>query len=234
MIYSIFIYNSSSGLLMWDKTFEDISHGKAEMFSSFFSAIKSFVQEMVLKGENTLKTIEMGNYILKITNIKVKNKKSAIDLVLIADKDDEKKLKKVVPGITKVILDRSALFEDWIGGERKIFNVMDQPIVEAISKVKGLLTSGKSILDDQSEVLHSIWNKKKDEKVIDPEIIGNLNKEREFLFSKINDTTKIVKKIELINNVIVIDQKLRDETRFIEDQNLKIKFDKEFSDIKMK
>ena len=57
MLYTIFLYQSESGLLFYDKNFQDISDGKMELFSSFFSALKSFIGEMILDGEKELKNM---------------------------------------------------------------------------------------------------------------------------------------------------------------------------------
>jgi len=54
MIYTIFLYQSHTGLLIYDKSFQEINTGKMEMFSSFFLTIKSFVSQLVLDGSNLL------------------------------------------------------------------------------------------------------------------------------------------------------------------------------------
>ncbi|MCP4761721.1 MAG: hypothetical protein GY870_08065 [archaeon] len=227
MIYSIFIYSSISGLLMWEKSFEDVSAGKLEMFSSFFSAIKSFIQEMVLKGDNELKTIEMGDYILKINSISSLN----IDLVAIASKDDEKKLKKVFPQINKILKQNSILFEGTWDGQQNKFKILNTPILNVIANVKGLIDKSETITDGQSEILKSIWSFKEE---IDPSIRSELNEDREYLRKKLEKTNKIVEKNKILTQIIELDEKLRDDTVFIEDQSLKNKFDHEISDIKMK
>ena len=56
MLYSLFIYQSHSGLLIWDKSFEkQMDSQRVELFSSFFSAIQTFVKEGDL-AESILKT----------------------------------------------------------------------------------------------------------------------------------------------------------------------------------
>ena len=69
MLYTIFLYQSESGLLFYDKSFQDISDGKMDLFSSFFSALKSFIGEIVLDGAKELKNIELGDYTVLITSI---------------------------------------------------------------------------------------------------------------------------------------------------------------------
>jgi hypothetical protein len=225
MIYSIFVYNTESGLLMWDKSFEDISHGKMELFSSFFSAIKSFIQEMVLKGGNELKTIEMGNYLLKVQGIP----KIGIDIVVISDKEDLKKLNKMIPDLEKVLMEKGTLFKEW-NGEKRMLAVLDQPLLNIINNAK-LSTNSSSIVDNQSEVLRSIWSKKG---VLDTQILENCKKERELLKERYPKATTILNKIGFMNSILELDQKLCDDKQFLVDQALKLKLDKEFEDIKMK
>ncbi|HEY0090639.1 MAG TPA: hypothetical protein VGB37_17440, partial [Candidatus Lokiarchaeia archaeon] len=60
------LYQQESGLLLYDKNFQDISEGKMELFSGFFAALKSFVSEMVLEGSKDLKNIELGDYSVEL------------------------------------------------------------------------------------------------------------------------------------------------------------------------
>ena len=55
---------------MYDKSFQDVSSGKMELFSSFFSAVKTFISEIVLEGSKELKNIEMGDYTIVVSSIK--------------------------------------------------------------------------------------------------------------------------------------------------------------------
>ena len=66
MLYTIFLYQSESGLLLFDKSFQDISSGKMELFSSFFSALKAFIGEMIIEGSTELKNISLGDYTVLI------------------------------------------------------------------------------------------------------------------------------------------------------------------------
>ena len=74
MLYSLFIYQVKTGLLLWEKSFENDMDHKSELFSSFFSAIQSFLREMILQGTHHqdsrgLAGIDMGNFVVKITEI---------------------------------------------------------------------------------------------------------------------------------------------------------------------
>jgi hypothetical protein len=225
MIYSIFVYSEASGLLMWDKHFEDISSGKMEMFSSFFSAIKSFIGEMI-KGANELKSIQMGDYVINITSLK----KIGVDLVFIADNDDEKKLKKIIPPISDILLQHKELFASW-NGDRTIFSVLDQSIINIVSQNKNTKSQQSFLVDNQSEILRALWSNSKE---LDPKLKENLKKERDFLYKKIQDPTELSQKLANINKIMELDQQLMDQPSFLKDQQIQIKLEKEFQDAKLK
>ena len=156
MIYSLFLYQSKSGLLLYDKNFQDVSDGKLEMFSAFFSALKSFISEMVLSGSKELKNIELGDYFVLITFIP----ETESDLVIIADKEDNKTINKLVPKLVRIILNYKELFINW-DQRVKTFKILDKPLTELILSKKKLV-EGTSLIEKQEVVLKSIWSHKKD------------------------------------------------------------------------
>ncbi len=212
-----------------EKSFEDINPENLDMFSSFFSAIRSFVQEMVAEGE--LKTIEMGKYILRLQSIE----EIAVDLVILADRGDGKRLKKVFDKISKILLEKKQFFDEW-DGDVKIFKIFEHPIMKVIYNTKNLTksTDTSSLLDNQSEVLQSMWSTIRSEEASDKTVFENLKKEREFFRRKLKKTNHLIRKIEIIDTILDIDKKLRGNSQFIEDQNLKINYQKELRDIKIK
>jgi hypothetical protein len=158
MLYSIFLYESTTGLLVWDRNFDSTKPDQIEMFSSFFSAIKTFVKEMILKGgvAETLKNIEMGTHIITIWALK----DYGYDLVFIADRDDEKNIKKVAPKIVEVLNAHKDLFQEKFDGHVKKFQVLTAPIEEALSKQKGLIDQKKSLVEDKDAFIKQLFNKR--------------------------------------------------------------------------
>jgi hypothetical protein len=202
MLYSLFIYQTDSGLLLWDKSFEkDMDSRRVELFSSFFSAIQSFVKEMITTGSKGLKNIEMGNFSVNITNIP----KLGLDIVAIIDKGDEKPLTKFVPKILKLLQDHGEIFRDW-DGNRARFKVLDLEIFQIIQGESGLIGS-KTLTENRSEILSSIMEKLPD---LEKGQREQYEKERDFLTDKFQNTTSITKKIELLNSIENISQKLKD------------------------
>ena len=209
MLYTLFIYQSSSGLLMYDKNFQDISSGKMELFSSFFSAIKSFVKEIVLGGDTQLKALEMGDYTIMISSIDdIKS-----DLVLIADKDDTKTINKLIPKVIKILLKHQEVFLEW-NGNKHAFAGLDQPLSELILSQKKLMGE-KSLVENAENVLKSMWAHKGE---LSPQARDGLNQEKDFLISRGEKTTNLLRKLSIAEKVLEISEQLKDDTGFIKYQ----------------
>lgn len=209
MIYSLFLYQSNSGLLLYDKNFQDVSDGKLEMFSAFFSALKSFISEMVLSGSKELKNIELGDYFVLITSIP----ETESDLVIIADKEDNKTINKLVPKLVRIILNYKELFINW-DQRVKTFKILDKPLTELILSKKKLV-EGTSLIEKQEVVLKSIWSHKKD---LSAEEKQNLINEKEVLQKKLLKADDFKEKLALTEKLIQISSKLKDEEEFIQFQ----------------
>lgn len=228
MIYSIFIYQSHTGLLIYDKSFQDISAGKMEMFSSFFSAIKTFVSELVL-GESLgrskeLTSIELKDYTVLITSLpKVK-----VDMVIIADKEDSKSVNKVIPKLIKLLNKYEQLFLSWDGNKDE-FSILDHPLTELI--IANVKVVRKSLLEHPDQMLKSIWAHKKQ---LSRENVENLIQERDLLIYKIENTGNLTRKMSMAEAVVDLSEKLKDETTFLKYQNEVNKLKNEIKDVEFK
>ncbi len=228
MIYSIFIYQSHTGLLIYDKSFQDISVGKMEMFSSFFSAIKTFVSELVL-GESLdhskeLTSIELKDYTVLITSLpKVK-----VDMVIIADKEDSKSVNKVIPKLIKLLNKYEQLFLSWDGNKDE-FSILDHPLTELI--IANVKVVRKSLLEHPDQMLKSIWAHKKQ---LSRENVENLIQERDLLIYKIENTGNLTRKMSMAEAVVDLSEKLKDETTFLKYQNEVNKLKNEIKDVEFK
>ena len=228
MIYSIFIYQSHTGLLIYDKSFQDISAGKMEMFSSFFSAIKTFVYELVL-GESLdhskeLTSIELKDYTVLITSLpKVK-----VDMVIIADKEDSKSVNKVIPKLIKLLNKYEQLFLSWDGNKDE-FSILDHPLTELI--IANVKVVRKSLLEHPDQMLKSIWAHKKQ---LSRENVENLIQERDLLIYKIENTGNLTRKMSMAEAVVDLSEKLKDETTFLKYQNEVNKLKNEIKDVEFK
>ena len=210
---------------MFDKSFQRISHGKMELFSSFFSAIKSFIQEMLLEGSKDLKNIELGNYVVKITTISGLN----VDLVLIIDQEDNKKVNKLIPKIIKVLLKHQEIFMDW-NGQKDIFKILDHPISQLIVSEKSLIDE-KTLTDNQMEVLKSIWEQKG---ALSPQKVEDLLEEKQFLEDRLNQTENLIRKQKIIENILEISNQLKDDNGYRQYQKRFQQVKREIDDTKFK
>ena len=210
MLYTIFLYQSESGLLLFDKNFQDISSGKMELFSSFFSALKAFIGEMLLDGSKELKNIELGDYTVLITTI---NEIKA-DLVVIGDKEDHKSINKLIPKIIKILGKNPEIFLEW-KGNRNDFGIFEEPIKELVLSHKKLLGE-KSLLERQEHILKSMWAHKKE---LSSQMIENLIHEKGILTDKLENSTNYPEKLVLIEKLLKNSEKLKDEKSFINFQD---------------
>jgi hypothetical protein len=198
---------------------------RMELFSSFFSAIQSFVREMITTGSKSLKNIEMGNFLVNITNLP----KMELDIVAIADKDDGKPLSKVTPKLIKLLKSHSNIFEDW-NGDRSRFKILDLEIIQIIQTNKKLL-GDKSLTDGQKEIIGSILDNL-------PELEKNQQEkyrnERKLLEDQLKNTPNIMKKVELNDAIFLISQKLKDHEDVNRCQMMRKKYFSEIQSTKEK
>jgi len=225
MLYTIFLYQHESGLLYYDVSFQDISAGKLDLFSSFFSALKSFVSELVLDGSQELKNIELGDYSVFITSIS----EIKADLVIIADNEDYKLVSKMIPKIMKILIDHKELFLNW-DGLRADFDVLKQPLSELIQSQKKLI-GDKSLIEKPEVVLKSIWAHKEDLSSQEKE---HLIQERDLLLSKLEKASNIQRKLGISQKLLEISEKLKDEKSFFKYQKDVKLLNDELKDVKIK
>ncbi|MFO8017964.1 MAG: hypothetical protein R6U96_04970 [Promethearchaeia archaeon] len=211
---------------MYDKSFQDVSSGRMELFSSFFSAIKSFIKELVLEGSTELKNIELGDYTVIITAVPEIN----VDLVMIADKKDYKILKKLIPKILKIILNHKQLFLEWDGNREQLM-VLDKPLTELILKKRKKLISDDNLVENSEDLLQSIWDRKEK---IEKEQRKRLLQERDFLIERISETTNLQRKLEIAKNVLKISERLKDEKSFLKYQKKVKRLKDQIEDTKFK
>ncbi len=224
MIYTIFLYQSHTGLLIYDKSFQEINTGKMEMFSSFFLTIKSFVSELVVDGSKELKKIELGDYTVLITSLS----KVKVDMVIIADKEDVKAINKLIPKLIKLLQKYEQLFLSWDGNSKE-FKKLDHPLTELVlTNVKDVK---KTLLQSPEQMLKSIWARKKK---LSEEKFENLVQERDLLIYKIENIVNIPSKLAMSQTVVKLSEKLRDEITFLKYQGEVSRFKNELKDTKFK
>jgi len=229
VIYSLFLYQRESGLLLYNKVFQDVSDGKMEMFGAFFSAIKSYISEILLEGSKELRTIELGDYIIFTLLVPETNS----DLVIIANKEDYKLLKRLFPKIIKIILNHKELFIEWRADVNE-FLILDQPLTDLIHSKKQLLgESGSGSIKDFSikKILKSISSQKRE---ASEQSKLNLIKERAYLISRLKRVNNYFQKLTIIEKLIEISENVKDNDGSIKYRNEAKILRKKIEDTKIK
>ncbi|MFW9894560.1 MAG: hypothetical protein ACFFD7_02010 [Candidatus Thorarchaeota archaeon] len=207
MIQSLYIFQSNSKNLLYNKKFQ--SDEKLEMFSSFFSALQTFVSELTASSTESLSTIELGEYFVLISRIP----EASSDLVILIDRDDVKEVEKMIPKIVKTIMNHIDLFVNWDHDPEKL-EMFDLKIIKLILSNKKLI-SESSLTVNQSSILKSIWDQKG---ALSEQLRENLSSEREKLTIEYLNEENYVNKYKISQKLIEISEKLHDDEKFIEYQ----------------
>ena len=228
MIYTIFLYQSQTGLLIYDKSFQDLDGKNTEMFNSFISAMKTFVSEIVINGSldrsTELTNIELSDYIIILTSLP----KIKVDMVIISDKEDSKSVNKLIPKLIKFLYKYEQLFLSW-DGDREEFDLLDHPLTELV--LTNVRMVQKSLLKQPDQILKSIWAHRKK---LTREAIDNLIRERDLLIYKIEKAVNLPRKAAMSISVIDLSEKLKDEITYLKYQNELKRFNREIKDAKFK
>ena len=206
MIYTLFLYHSESGLPLLDINLQDISSGKMDLFASFFSALKSFISEIVLDGSKELKNIELGDYRVLVTNID----EIKADLVIIGDKEDSKAINKIIPKIIKILYNSKETFLEWVGNSGD-FDTLKREISELVLSQKKLV-GNISMIENSELVLNSMWSHKPDVSNTEKE---NLKGEKQSLIAKFETCSNIVEKLAFSETLLKISEDLKDSKDFV-------------------
>jgi len=228
----LFLYQSSSGLLMYDKSFQDVSSGKMELFSSFFSAVKTFISEIVLEGSKELKNIEMGDYTIIVSSIK----DISVDIIMIADKQDYKLINKLIPKIIKILLKHKQLLLEW-NRNREELKILDKPLSDLIASKKKLMGEIPAITPTLEETFKERKSLKALNKIELSQIEqSNLIQERTFLISRLekDTTTNLLRKLAISEKILEISEQLNDAEMISSFQDQLDQLEKQIEDTKFK
>ncbi|MFX1455971.1 MAG: hypothetical protein ACFFDB_11420 [Promethearchaeota archaeon] len=179
------------------------------MFSSFFSALQTFVSELTASSTESLSTIELGEYFVLISRIP----EASSDLVILIDRDDVKEVEKMIPKIVNTIMNHIDLFVNWDHDPEKL-EMFDLKIIKLILSNKKLV-SESSLTANQSSILKSIWDQKG---ALSEQLRENLSSEREKLNIEYLNEENYVNKYKISQKLIEISEKLHDDEKFIEYQ----------------
>ena len=212
MLYFLFLYQTDSGDLFYEKDFQVDIDSQMDLFGSFFSALKMFISSMTNEGSEELSTIGLGNLIASIFRIIDVN----IDLVIIAEEVDRKEIQKLTPKLKSIILNYKELFSvDAVKSEK--FEKFDKEINDIIISHRKILDPNV-LIEKQKGLLKSIWEQRG--KISDQlrEKRKDLENERTIIVNTLSKETNVLKKKSLCKLILELSDKLEDEQFFLEYQ----------------
>jgi hypothetical protein len=186
--------------------------------------MKSFVSELILEGSKELKNIELGDYLVFITDISNIN----VDLVIITDKEDQKSVNKLIPKIIKFLQKYEESFLSW-DGNRNEFEILDKPLTTLI--FENIKDFRKSSLIEPEKALKFLWPKSDH---LSKDVRESLIQERDMLIFKMENTLILPKKVSMAEKVIQLSNQLRDERTYLRFHKEVSRLKKEIKDTKFK
>ena len=200
MLYSFFIFGTKSGLLLYEINFQNVTKDKIDMLGGFFSALKTFISKIMLEGKAELTSIGMQDYNIFTNTIPELN----VDMVIIYDKDDYKKLQKLVPQLNKLLFEHKELFLDWVA-DRSEFYLLDTPIMEILKSNK--VIPEFVVKTPRERVMYSDWDEKYD---LAPEKSKMLLDEIDILTARLERVSQFDKKLAILAKIIENAEELQD------------------------
>lgn len=216
MLYSIFLYQSKTGLLFWEKSFKDQCEPfQIEMLSSFLSAMNYNIREMIANSSKGIKNIEMGNLKVIITEIK----SLGVEMVNITDIENEKAVRNIIPKFIKILNENADLFKVF-DGDMSIFKDLDSQIMKIIKKNKRGLNLKKPLKEklEKLEPEHDKFTRYREERI--------------FLEDQLKNTTILPIKILILISIEEIDHKLKDKANIEKNKQIRKKLEIELQNTK--
>jgi hypothetical protein len=228
LLYSIFIFQQNIGLPIWEKNFDaNYTSEKMQLYSSFFSAIHSFVLELVKKGSDGLKKLDLGENSVQLSSVP----EHQIEIVTIQERSHEKQIGKLHKKIIKIIKNHKELFDwDAWSGDLTQFKVLDYDIVSVVKEIKGLVED-KSLVDLQKEFLDHIWNELPEMEKTQKE---QYRKEILVKQTSLKESNILTQKLNLIDEIQELTKKIKDSAIFEQTQLQRKKIIAEIKNLKEK
>lgn len=203
MLYTVFLYQAKTGLMLYKKSFEIGFGEKSELFSSFFSAIQSFVKSMILKDtkDKGLESLDLGKYLVNVTDLPDLN----LNIVLISDREDRKPIKKFLPKLITIVRSHKELYDNWDGNLTR-FDVLDLELIQLLQSNKKLSGQDKES-EDKTDLMDTILDQLPE---LEKEQQEKYLKEKQYLEDLIKKEKNFTRKLEIIASIQEVCQKLKD------------------------
>ncbi|MFX1406533.1 MAG: hypothetical protein ACFFBW_06225 [Promethearchaeota archaeon] len=218
MLYFIFIYNSETGDLLYDKDLNVSNERQMDLFGSFYTALKTFLGGVMGTAMESIRTVGLGQFNAYVIN----HSELSIDLVLVAEKEDFKDIDRISEKMSELILKYKSLF---IEG-----TVQADNFKEFDEAVNNLILSEKKVVDPllliekKGDILKSIWNQRGK---FSEQLREEREKQREMSSKEIgilselySNESNFLKKFNICQRVIDIAESIEDERTMVEYQKI--------------
>ncbi len=197
MLHSILIYQSETHKLLYNKNLQESKKDNVELFGGFLSALEIFISNIHLSGSKDLKGIELGDKFVFITHIpQIKT-----DLIMIAEKEDDKIINRLFPIMTSIIKDYKELFAEnnYTLKQFKLFN----------QELNDLILSNKKVIDEKytKKIVDSIWDQKGE---ISIKLKENLTEQKNSYSLNLNKVETLPEKLMFTKNIVEILNEIND------------------------
>jgi hypothetical protein len=232
MLLWMILYNKANGLTVWEKSFEpDTSSDQIIMYSSFFSAIQSFVMEIIRKNKSSTKEgtgtglsrIDLGDKYIKMTLIP----STELELITIAEKTDSDLIEKLhleIPSLlnTKYV-DLIQQTKEW-SGDLTRFQVLDHDMLQIID-ILGKSRPDTPFVFEQQKIFLKLPALKEQKR-------KQLEDEKRRIYERIKRMPSMPEKIQALEQIWTYAQEFQNPTEIANLEHQIQKSQKELSDIK--
>ncbi|MHA1257892.1 MAG: hypothetical protein ACTSPS_20105 [Promethearchaeota archaeon] len=219
MLHSILIYQSETHKLLYNKNLQESKKDNIELFGGFLSALELFISNIHLDGSKDLKKIELGDNFVFITHIpQIKT-----DLIMIAEKEDDKIINRLFPIMTSIIMDYKELFSEreYNLKQFKLFN----------QELNDLILSNKKVIDEKytKKIVDSIWDQKGE---ISIKLKEHLTEQKNSYSLSLNKVENLPEKLMIIKKIVEILNEINDSEELQEYHQKEKNLIKDISDRK--
>ena len=219
MLHSILIYQSETHKLLYNKNLQESKKDNVELFGGFLSALELFISNIHLSGSKDLKGIELGDKFVFITHIpQIKT-----DLIMIAEKEDDKIINRLFPIMTSIIKDYKELFAEnnYTLKQFKLFN----------QELNDLILSNKKVIDEKytKKIVDSIWDQKGE---ISIKLKEHLTEQKNSYSLNLNKVETLPEKLMVTRKIVEILNEINDDEELQEYHQKEKNLIKEINDRK--
>lgn len=136
MLHQILIFKNNSGIVLFDKSLTQLCEDETQLgkegIGMFFIGLKSLINEIITKKNTEIEEIVLKDYCLCFERLE----QVECVLLLIADKNDSKKVRKIFPKIEDILRRNEKELIDWNGNMDKVRLFLEKPIQDLLIELR--------------------------------------------------------------------------------------------------